>query len=53
VLDWGALVAHAQFRLLHSVQTDERGSGTTFRTTVCPIRVDGHELPSRLGSAAL
>jgi len=31
----------------------EMGSGTTYRTTVCPIRVDGRKLPARRGSNAL
>lgn len=53
VLDWDTLVQHPQFEALGMVQTVERGSGTTYRTTVCPIRVDGRKLTSRLGSNAL
>ncbi len=53
VLDWDALVAHPQFEALGIVQTVERGSGTCYRTTVCPIRVDGQKLTSRLGSNEL
>jgi crotonobetainyl-CoA:carnitine CoA-transferase CaiB-like acyl-CoA transferase len=53
VLDWDTLVEHPQFGLLQVVQTVERGSGSTYETTVCPIRVDGHKLTASLGSCAL
>lgn len=53
VLDWDALVRHPQFKTLGIVQTVERGSGKAYQTTVCPIRVDGRKLTSRLGSNAL
>lgn len=53
VLDWDRLVEHPQFELLQVVQEVETGNGTTYRTTACPIRVDGQKLTSRLGSNAL
>jgi CoA:oxalate CoA-transferase len=53
VLDWDALTRHPQFELLEVVQEVETGAGTTYRTTVCPIRIDGHKLTSRQGSNAL
>ena len=53
VLDWDDITQHEQFRLLDVVQEVETGSGTTYRTTVCPIRVDGQKLTSRRGSNAL
>ena len=53
VLDWDTLVQHPQSAALDIVQTVERGSGTTYRTTTCPIRVDGRKLTSRPGSPGL
>ena len=53
VLDWDALTAHPQFQLLEIVQTVETGSGTTYETTACPIRIDGRKLTSTVGSNAL
>lgn len=53
VLDWDALMRQPQFELLQVVQEVETGSGTTYRTTVCPIRVDGRKLTSRRGSNAI
>ena len=53
VLDWDRLMRQPQFELLDCVQEVETGSGTTYRTTVCPIRIDGRKLTSRLGSNAL
>ena len=53
VLDWDTLTAHPQFDALDIVQTVETGTGTTYETTVCPIRIDGRKLTSRLGSNAL
>lgn len=53
VLDWGAITRHPQFELLEVVQEVETGAGTTYRTTVCPIRIDGRKLTARRGSNAL
>lgn len=53
ILDWDALTQHPQFQQLGIVQEVERGGGTSYRTTACPIRVDGVKLTSRLGSNAL
>ena len=52
VLDWNRLMQHPQFELLDCVQEVETGAGTTYRTTVCPIRIDGRKPTSRLGSNA-
>jgi CoA:oxalate CoA-transferase len=53
VLDWDTLVCHPQFEQLGIVQAVERGTGTVYRTTVCPIRIDGEKPRSGLGSNAL
>ena len=53
VLDWDRLMRQPQFELLDCVQEVETGAGATYRTTVCPIRIDGRKLTSRLGSNAL
>lgn len=53
VLDWDTLLAHEQFRQLEIVQTVDRGNGTRYATTTCPIRVDGRKLRAALGSCAL
>jgi len=53
VFDWDTLTAHPQFQLLDIVQTVETGNGTTYETTVCPIRIDGRKLTAPLGSNAL
>jgi CoA:oxalate CoA-transferase len=53
VLDWDAITRHPQFELLEVLQEVETGSGATYRTTVCPIRIDGRKPTSRRGSNAL
>ena len=49
VLDWDTLIDHPQFARWRSSRPSRRGSGTTYETTVCPIRVDGRKLTSRAG----
>ena len=53
VLDWDTLMEHPQFRLLDVLQIVERGSGTSYQTTTCPIRIDGHKPTSQLGSCTI
>lgn len=50
VLDWRRLLEHDGFRQLGMVQPVRRGSGFSFRTTRCPIRIDGERLYARKGS---
>jgi crotonobetainyl-CoA:carnitine CoA-transferase CaiB-like acyl-CoA transferase len=50
VLDWKRLLAHDGFKVLEMLQTVRRGSGTTYQTTRCPIRIDGQRLYSERGS---
>nr|WP_017202749.1 CaiB/BaiF CoA-transferase family protein [Microbacterium barkeri] len=53
VLDWAALMAHPAFGVLDMVQEVTRGSGSVYETTVCPIRIDGHQFRSELGSCEI
>ncbi len=53
VLDWVALMAEPAFEVLEMVQTVERGTGTRYETTVCPIRIDGHQFRSSVGSCGI
>jgi CoA:oxalate CoA-transferase len=52
VLTWDSLFAHEAFRSLDMIQTvvreSDSQSGTTMRTTRCPIRIDGELLTSSL-----
>ncbi|MEM7807628.1 MAG: CoA transferase, partial [Planctomycetota bacterium] len=50
VLDWNELLEHDAFKVLDMLQTVERGSGRTYETTACPIRLDGQRLKSPRGS---
>lgn len=50
VLDWRRLLEHEGFAVLGMVQTVVRGSGFSYRTTRCPIRIDGERLYARRGS---
>lgn len=50
VLDWPRLAAHEGYKVLGMEQTVERGDGFQYRTTSCPLRVDGKRPLSRLGS---
>ena len=53
VLDWKRLFEHEGFQVLGMLQTVRRGNGTTYRTTRCPIRIDGRRLYSEKGSPDL
>lgn len=53
VLDWRRLLEHGGFRQLGMIQTVSRGSGLTYRTTRCPIRIDGERLYAAKGSPAV
>lgn len=53
VLDWPALMGEPAFQVLDMVQTVERGTGSRYETTVCPIRFDGRQLRSPLGSCGI
>ena len=53
VLDWKRLLAHDGFKALGMLQTVRRKNGTTYRTTRCPIRIDGERLYSEKGSPDL
>ncbi|MEM1108948.1 MAG: CaiB/BaiF CoA-transferase family protein [Planctomycetota bacterium] len=53
VMDWDTLFDHDGFRVLDMLQTVTRGSGTEYRTTSCPIRIDGEPLKSSAGSCAI
>jgi crotonobetainyl-CoA:carnitine CoA-transferase CaiB-like acyl-CoA transferase len=53
VLDWDRLLKSDAFKSLEMLQTIRRSSGTTIRTTRCPIRIDGKILTSEKGSPDL
>src|SRR6516225_9862834 len=53
VLDWKRLLQHDGFKVLGMVQTVRRRNGTTYRTTRCPIRIDGERLYCEKGSPDL
>jgi crotonobetainyl-CoA:carnitine CoA-transferase CaiB-like acyl-CoA transferase len=50
VLDWKRLRSHEAYRLLDMEQTVRKGDGFTYRTTRCPIRLDGEKLFAEPGS---
>jgi crotonobetainyl-CoA:carnitine CoA-transferase CaiB-like acyl-CoA transferase len=53
VLDWQRLLQHDACKALGMFQTVRRGTGTTYQTTRCPIRIDGRRLYSERGSPDL
>ena len=53
VLDWQRLTAHDGYKVLGMEQTVARGDGFAYRTTACPIRMDGARPVSKLGSPKL
>ena len=53
VLDWHRLREHAGYQILGMEQTVHRGDGFAYRTTACPIRIDGGRPRSDLGSPKL
>lgn len=53
VLDWKQMMAHEGFKVLDMVQEVEMADGYRYRTTRCPIRIDGELLVSSKGSPKL
>lgn len=53
VLNWEALVQHEGFRVLEMVQEVAMNDGYRYRTTRCPVRIDGELLTSTKGSPKL
>jgi CoA:oxalate CoA-transferase len=50
VLTWDRLLEHEGFRAIDMVQEVTRANGARFRTTRCPIRIDGQVLKSAQGA---
>ena len=50
VLDWRRLRDHEGYRVLQMEQTVRKGDGFTYRTTRCPIRINGERLYAQPGS---
>ena len=53
VLDWQSLLAHEGYKVLEMEQTVRRGNGFEYRTTACPIRINGERPRAIAGSPAL
>ncbi len=53
VLDWKTLFATEAYKVLQMDQEVEMGDGYTFKTTRCPIKIDGEILFSKKGTPAL
>ncbi|WP_442587728.1 CaiB/BaiF CoA transferase family protein [Pedobacter sp. AW31-3R] len=53
VLNWKELMAHEGFKVLDMVQEVEMNDGYRYRTTRCPIRINGERLTSPVGSPKL
>jgi CoA:oxalate CoA-transferase len=53
VFDWKRLKAHEGYRALGMEQTVQRSNGFQYRTTACPIRLDGERFVADLGSPVL
>ena len=53
VLNWETLLAHEGFKVLDMVQEVEMQDGYKYKTTRCPIRIDGELLTSSTGSPKL
>lgn len=53
ILDWHRLRSHEGYQVLGMEQTVHRGDGFAYRTTACPIRIDGERPLSNLGSPQL
>lgn len=53
VLTWDKLLAHEGFQALRMVQEVAMADGYRYRTTRCPIRLDGERLTSPVGSPRL
>jgi crotonobetainyl-CoA:carnitine CoA-transferase CaiB-like acyl-CoA transferase len=53
IFDWKKLTAHDGYKILGMEQTVARGDGFEYRTTSCPLRLDGARPASKLGSPKL
>lgn len=53
VLNWSDLMQHDGFKVLNMIQEVEMLDGYTYKTTRCPIRIDGELLTSVKGSPKL
>lgn len=53
VMDWDELFAHDGFKVLDMIQNVKMGDGFEYKTTRCPIKIDGEYMKSSLGSPAL
>jgi crotonobetainyl-CoA:carnitine CoA-transferase CaiB-like acyl-CoA transferase len=53
VFDWKRLTAHEGYKVLGMEQTVRDGGGFEYKTTACPIRLDGERLQAGLGSPKL
>lgn len=53
VLNWKELMAHEGFKVLDMVQEVEMNDGYRYRTTRCPVRINGERLTSPVGSPKL
>jgi crotonobetainyl-CoA:carnitine CoA-transferase CaiB-like acyl-CoA transferase len=53
VLDWKRFTAHDGYQVLGMEQTVRRGDGFEYKTTSCPIRLDGERPSATLGSPRL
>ncbi|NMH87937.1 CaiB/BaiF CoA transferase family protein [Flavivirga algicola] len=53
IMDWDTLFAQDGFKILEMIQNVKMGDGFEYKTTRCPIKIDGEYLTSSLGSPAL
>jgi CoA:oxalate CoA-transferase len=53
VMTWDELMAHEGFKVLDMIQEVSMGDGYRYRTTRCPIRIDGELLLSEQGTPHL
>jgi len=53
VLNWNELLEHNGFKVLNMIQEVEMVDGYQYKTTRCPIRIDGEILTSSIGSPKL
>lgn len=53
VMSWDRLMAHEGFKVLEMIQEVSMGDGYKYRTTRCPIRIDGELLLSEKGTPHL
>lgn len=53
VMDWEQLFAHEGFKILEMIQNVKMGDGFEYKTTRCPIKIDGEYFTSTVGSPSL